>query len=268
MLQRWIYEGELEDPYNEFFVACDDSVQEEELWLRKYSMREDMLPSFIGKALAQKIFSIGKSLNFIRYSCHDDTLVSKPGDIVSDRLQVLKYGDIVTVESSIDAAYTETSRRLLDLLSNKYKLMEHFRALKRYLLLGQGDFIQYLMDSLGCVLLLRDGLDKAANTLYRHNLTGTLETAIRASNAQYDDPEILRRLDVRLLEVSPGDLGWDVFTLDYHVDSPINTVFTPQAMHQYLKLFNFLWRLKRVEHTLSAAWRRMVTSGRKFGMIT
>ena len=47
----------------------------------------------------------------------------------------------------------------------------------------------------------RPGLSKPSNTLYRHNLTGTLEAAIRASNAQYDDPDILRRLDVRLLEV-------------------------------------------------------------------
>lgn len=83
-----------------------------------------------------------------------------------------------------------------------------------------------------------------------------LETAVRASNAQYDDPEILNRLDVRLLEISSGDLGWDVFTLDYHVDSPINTVFSPKAMNLYLRMFNFLWRLKRVEYTLTAAWRR------------
>ena len=34
-----------------------------------------------------------------------------------------------------------------------------------------------------------------------HNLTGVLETAIRATNAQYDDPEIIERLDCRLLEV-------------------------------------------------------------------
>ena len=27
--------------------------------------------------------------------------------------------------------------------------MEHLAALKRYLLLGQGDFVQYLMDQLG-----------------------------------------------------------------------------------------------------------------------
>ena len=42
---------------------------------------------------------------------------------------------------------------------------------------------------------------KAASTLYMHNLTGVLETAIRATNAQYDDPEIIERLDCRLLEV-------------------------------------------------------------------
>lgn len=89
-----------------------------------------------------------------------------------------------------------------------------------------------------------------------------MEAAIRSSNAQYDDPDILRRLDVRLLEMSPGDSGWDVFSLDYHVDSPVNTILTPVAMHQYLKMFNFLWRLKRVEYALSSAWRRQTTSAR------
>lgn len=42
---------------------------------------------------------------------------------------------------------------------------------------------------------------RSASTLYQHNLTGILETAVRATNAQFDNPEILKRLDVRLLEV-------------------------------------------------------------------
>ena len=29
-----------------------------------------------------------------------------------------------------------------------------------------------------------------------------------------------------VLKVSPGDTGWDVFSLDYHVDGPISTVST------------------------------------------
>lgn len=50
--------------------------------------------------------------------------------------------------------------------------------------------------------MYRDTLGKPANTLFRHNLTTILETAVRQSNAQYDDPDILERLDVQLLEVS------------------------------------------------------------------
>ncbi|RHZ90285.1 hypothetical protein Glove_1g17 [Diversispora epigaea] len=257
MLQRWIYEGELDDPFEEFFVSCDQNVQEEDLWRSKYSILKDMQPTFISELLAKKIFSIGKSLNFIRYSCHDNDWVITNAKVAGMN-KSLKYGDMVALESSIDATYTATSQRLLNILFTKYKLKEHFIALKRYLLLGQGDFIQHLMAQLG------PGLGKPATTIYHHNLTGILEAAIRASNAQYDDPDILRRLDAGLLEVSSGDVGWDVFSLFYRVDSPLNTIFTPQAMHQYLKIFNLLWRLKRVEHDLSFCWRRNMTSARSF----
>lgn len=58
-----------------------------------------------------------------------------------------------------------------------------------------------------------------------------------------------------------------MFSLDYYVDSPINTILTPSAMNQYLKLFNFLWRLKHVEHDLSFAWRRNMTSARTLHQI-
>ena len=70
----------------------------------------------------------------------------------------------------------------------------------------------------------RPELCKPASNLYPHNLSSLLETAVAASNAQYEEPDILKRLDVRLLETSPGDTGWDVFSLDYHVDGPIGTV--------------------------------------------
>ncbi len=39
----------------------------------------------------------------------------------------------------------------------------------------------------------------------------------RQTNAQYEEVDILERLDVRLLEIQPGDSGWDVFSLDYKV---------------------------------------------------
>jgi gamma-tubulin complex component 3 len=46
----------------------------------------------------------------------------------------------------IDAAYEDTSTTLIQILMQKYKLLDHFNSLRRYLLLGQGDFINHLMD--------------------------------------------------------------------------------------------------------------------------
>ncbi|KAI9247542.1 Spc98 family-domain-containing protein [Sporodiniella umbellata] len=251
MIQSWVYEGELDDPFEEFFVACNVDAPQQEMWKNKYSIREDMLPSFISKELALKIFSIGKSLNFIRYSCHHRIDVSQNNTL-------FKYDQVQTLERSILVIYKETSQFLLDLLKTKYRLMDHLRALKRYLFLGQGDCIEYLMDILG------PQLDQPASQLFRHHLTSVLETAVRSSNAQYDDPEILQKLDVRLLEAQRDDLGWDVFSLDYRVDTPLDTVIHSGAMTQYLQIFNFLWRLKRIQYTLSTSWKQCGKSGRQF----
>ncbi|KAF6730829.1 Gamma-tubulin complex component 3-like [Oryzias melastigma] len=253
-LYRWIYDGELEDTYHEFFVASDPNVKTDRLWHDKYSLRKSMIPSFITMDQARKVLLIGKSINFLHQVCHDRTPpgkitpASKPADSPKDAAELLS--DLEgAFQEKIDAAYFDTSKYLLDVLNRNYLLLEHLQAMRRYLLLGQGDFIRHLMD------LLKPELARPATTLYQHNLTGILETAVRATNAQYDNAEILKRLDVRLLEVSPGDTGWDVFSLDYHVDGPIATVFTRECMGHYLRVFNFLWRAKRMEYTLTDIWK-------------
>lgn len=60
----------------------------------------------------------------------------------------LKYSDIPGLVRSIDTAYQIASQRLFDVFFDKFKLLDHLRALKHYLLLGYGDFADQLMDSL------------------------------------------------------------------------------------------------------------------------
>ncbi|XP_067569746.1 gamma-tubulin complex component 3 isoform X3 [Pseudorca crassidens] len=249
-LYRWIYDGELEDTYHEFFVASDPTVKTDRLWHDKYTLRKSMIPSFMTMDQSRKVLLIGKSINFLHQVCHDQTPTTKMIAVTKSAESPQDAADFFTdlenaFQGKIDAAYFETSKYLLDVLNKKYSLLDHMQAMRRYLLLGQGDFIRHLMD------LLKPELVRPATTLYQHNLTGILETAVRATNAQFDSPEALRRLDVRLLEVSPGDTGWDVFSLDYHVDGPIATVFTRECMSHYLRVFNFLWRAKRMEYILT-----------------
>lgn len=260
MLRSWIYDGELSDPYKEFFVAepefrpsTDPRRIATSVWEDKYKLDDDMLPSIITQDFAKKIFLIGKSLNFIRYGCGDSAWVEAYSKEASKEL---RYGDTATLEISIDEAYKTTMARLIHLMDDKFKLFDHLRALKKYLLLGQGDFIALLMESLA------SNLDRPANSQYRHTLTAQLEHAIRASNAQYDSPDVLRRLDARMLELSHGEIGWDCFTLEYKIDAPVDVVITPWGSTQYLKVFNFLWRVKRVEFALNSTWRRCMTGAR------
>ena len=107
-----------------------------------------------------------------------------------------------------------------------------------------------LMDSVG------PELKKRAGQLYRHNLTGVLEGALRASNAQFEPTFVLDRVGVRLLEASPGDTGWEVFSLDYAVDAPLDAVIHAGALSQYRVCFHMLWHLKRVEWSLSGSWKQ------------
>lgn len=260
MLRLWIYDGELSDPYKEFFVtepefrpSTDPRRIATSVWEDKYKLDDEMVPSIITQEFAKKVFLIGKSLNFIRYGCGDSAWVEAYSKEASKEL---RYGDTASLENSIDEAYKTTMARLIHLMDTKFKLFEHLRALKKYLLLGQGDFIALLMESLA------SNLDRPANSQYRHTLTAQLEHAIRASNAQFDSPDVLRRLDARMLELSHGEIGWDCFTLEYKIDAPVDVVITPWGSTQYLKVFNFLWRVKRVEFALGSTWRRCMTGAR------
>ncbi|KAF2643676.1 hypothetical protein P280DRAFT_419972 [Massarina eburnea CBS 473.64] len=265
MLRQWIYDGELADPFGEFFVSeqSEEEIREANgqegkggatsVWEDKYKLNGKMLPTIITEEFANKVFLIGKTLNFIRYGCGDAAWVDTYSKEASKELQ---YGDTANLERSIGDAYKTTMARLIDLMANKFKLFDHLQALKRYLLLGAGDFIAVLMESLAA------NLDRPANTQYRHTLTAQLEHAVRNSNAQFDSIEVLRRLDSRMLELSHGEIGWDVFTLEYKIDAPVDVIVTPFGSKQYLKVFNFLWRVKRVEFALGSTWRRCMTGAR------
>lgn len=265
ILRQWIYDGELSDPYSEFFVHEQDphaiKTSEEirargatsSVWEDKYKVSDSMIPSIITLEFAQKVFLIGKSLNFIRHGCGDSLWVD---EYSKDASKELRYGDTATLEAWIDEAYKTTMARLIHLMNSKFHLFSHLKALKDYLLLGQGDFITLLMESLSA------NLDRPAGVQYRHTLTAQLDHAIRGSNAQFDSEETRRRLDARMLHFSHGELGWDCFTLEYKIDAPIDVVVTEWGSKQYLKVFNFLWRIKRVEFVLTTTWRKTMTGAR------
>ncbi|KAG6743894.1 hypothetical protein POTOM_052597 [Populus tomentosa] len=255
MVRSWVLEGQLEDIFAEFFVV-GQPVKAEALWREGYRLHAGMLPSFISQPLAQRILRTGKSINFLRVCCDDRgwadaTTEAAAAAGTTTRRGSLGYGETDALETLVVEAAKRIDKHLLDVMYTRYKFKEHCLAIKRYLLLGQGDFVQYLMDIVG------QELSEPANTISSFQLAGLLESAIRSSNAQYDDRDILDRLRVKMMPHGTGDRGWDVFSLEYDARVPLDTVFTESIMARYLRIFNFLWKLRRVEHALIGAWKTM-----------
>ncbi|XP_066140497.1 gamma-tubulin complex component 3 homolog isoform X1 [Euwallacea fornicatus] len=265
MLSRWLLDGEINDPYSEFFIETKHVVTAERLWHDKYIVRKSVVPSFINMEQAKRILATGKSINFLRQICKDGGQL--PGREALQKLfnststeALFTPEQSIEFHSSLEGVYKETSLRVLDLLKNKFNLYEHLQSLRRYLLLGQGDFIRHLLE------LLTPELNKSAGAIYGHTLSGILESAIRVTNAQYEDEDTLKRLTTTFMSHSIGDVGWDVFSLVYIVDGPIGTIFQP-TMPTYQSLFGALWKAKRTEYVLANMRRQQLSMSKLFRRI-
>ena len=276
VIQVWLNEGDLTDDYGEFFIAEGTSLEatrSEKFWNEAFDIKIDQIPSFLDEKMCRKILNTGKSVNFLKTICKDRdfgnlynygsgrnlaNFASKANK--REYLGNYKYNMNEIIPNLVHKSYFNASSALLKCLREKYDLNLHLIMMRNYLLLGQGDFIRHLLDQ------LKDELDKQANLVYNHNLKDIVDAALRisachpeASNGSTNDQNLLDRLTVKLLEHHPGETGWDIFCLDYVIEdsSPLKAIFSPAIFRSYLRLFQFLWRAKRMEHIVAISWTEL-----------
>ena len=78
---------------------------------------------------------------------------------------------------------------------------------------------------------------------------------LRLALRQSTQTDLSDNLDVMILSTGGEDeTGFDVFSLNYRISSPLSVIFTQNSIQNYLSIFTFLWRLKRTEHSLTNCW--------------
>lgn len=261
MLSHWLLDGEIKDPHNEFFIEEIKEVASDRLWHHKYRVVNTRLPVFVSKALARKIHVSGKSINFLREVCEDKSPIKGREELklaFENNIEDL-FGSVPDskLHEMIDQVYLNTSKKVLDIAMGQYRLLEHLQAMRKYLLLGQGDFINLLMEN------LKDELDRPAKDLYQHALFSIVAASVRATS-QFDDAEILEHLDVKLVHAIDGDRGWDIFTLQYTVHGPLATILELN-MGRYQELFKPLWKAKHTEFVLDNIWKEQMLNAKSLG---
>jgi gamma-tubulin complex component 3 len=253
-LKHWVYSGELVDPMCEFFIEISQKnpIGNDKIWTEKYKINNDMIPSFISRKTAEAILIVGKTKLFMRKFCTDtkwylSAEFIKVENLISFKfMEGLKFGALENWITSISA---ESNSKLKEVIIKEFAFYDHCRMVKNFLLLGKGDFMNTLLENLQTLL------EDPATKVYKHSLTSVLDSALISCAGSGYKKEQLDRLGVYLFESTIGYKGWDIFSLHYEIDAPLNTVFELDTMVSYYKIFNFVWKIKNLVYCLNSFWK-------------
>ncbi|KAI9906394.1 hypothetical protein PsorP6_004825 [Peronosclerospora sorghi] len=275
MVERWIYHGDLVDPYDEFMIQRDDQVSKEDVqdnpystyWQSRYSIRVSQVPLFLSR-LANKILTAGKYLNVFR-TCNRQLHCPFAGEIVYSSSELV-------YEELIEKAHEFASWMLLNLIVRENDLQNRLISLKHYFLMDQGDFFVDFMDVAEEELKLR--ADKLSLSRLESLLHLSLQTSTCSSDPYKDDLQCFLsphnlishmeaihqraqkgpRDSLTTFESSsighPGYRVIDAFTLDYNVKWPLSLVISCGALTKYQMIFRHIFFCKHVERQLCDAW--------------
>ncbi|CAB4316630.1 unnamed protein product [Prunus armeniaca] len=289
ILERWVYEGVIDDPYGEFFIAENKSLQKESLthdydakyWTQRYSLK-DGIPSFLAN-ISGTILTTGKYLNVMRECGHH---VQVPQ---SENSKLMSFGSNHRYLECIKSAYDFASSELLNLIKEKYDLMGKLRSIKHYLLLDQVALISSsprkehvwftVLSLVHFMDIARDELTKKLDEISVEKLQSLLDLALRTTAAATDPchedltccvetSSLLKKLgtltdgersrnvpDDNDLEEPVSITGLETFSLNYKIRWPLSIVISKHSLTKYQLIFRFLFHCKHVDRQLCGAWQ-------------
>ncbi|CCE86729.1 Piso0_005238 [Millerozyma farinosa CBS 7064] len=252
-LESWILKGELLDNSEDFFIQFDVDANNINDIIQFYP---DRVPEFIPMKTetAFKCYQIGKILIFLSKYCKElswtNEYYAKYSEIFFHRNKGLQFMSKSTLLNLVDSQFQALLSYFTVVAYEKYHLFEHLKNFKNFLLTGSNDFIESLIEN-GTPLL-----NEPSNTLTPSQLSKILIQSISSSSALNSEEEFRNRLDARILDLSHGNIGWEVFTLEYKItDLPVDHILNyNNAALEYLKLFNFLWKMKHFSVLLGTSF--------------
>jgi gamma-tubulin complex component 2 len=289
LLAQWLYEGIVEDPFEEFMIKENvdygkESVEKDltdSYWKYRFVVRDDMVPSFLG-GLVEKILITGKYLHVIR-ECRSS--VDRPFDKgllkfkLSNPAFIENPGEHKEFVELIHEAHEWSCQRIVKLLFEEEHLTEIFVSIKRYFFMEVGDLFAIFLES------SQEILESAVKKISQEKLESLFEMAVRISSASNDvykedlacelSPFSLADQMYALLNVkgavtsavkalqqnklAPSPLvslmGIEAFCLDYKVKWPLSIILSRRALTKYKLIFRHLFFCKSVEMQLESMWQ-------------
>lgn len=251
IIEHWVIKGELIDNNEEFFIkfnAKENNIND------IIEFIPTMIPDFfttVNKSIGYKMFQIGKLLIFLNKYCNELTWINnyqlKYSNYVFNVHNGFKSMNMNLINDLINQQYNECLKFFTSIIFQKNSMIDHLNNFKNFYLMKNNDFI----DS-----IIRQGsslFNQPSSSLTSNQLSSILIESINTSTIRHYSQEYIRRLDARILDLSHGNIGWEVFTLEYKInDLPIDNILNyNQGLLEYLKMFHFLWKLRHLQYLLN-----------------
>uniref|UniRef100_A0AAQ4Q5W3 Gamma-tubulin complex component n=1 Tax=Gasterosteus aculeatus aculeatus TaxID=481459 RepID=A0AAQ4Q5W3_GASAC len=311
-LAAWMLHGLLLDQSEEFFVkqgpsaggaAANQEEEEEDLGLgglsgkqlrelqdlrlieeenmlapslQQFSLRAEMLPSYVPIRVAEKILFVGESVQMFENHNHNPSragsILKHQEDLFATELHRLKQQplfSLVDFENLIDRIRSTVAEHLWTLMVEESDLLEQLKIIKDFYLLGRGELYQVFID------LAQHMLKAPPTAVTEHDVNVAFQQA--AHKVLLDDDSLLPLLHLTVdyqgkdskevtgprdgatppQDASPREApptGWAALGLTYKVQWPLHILFTPAILEKYNVVFRYLLSVRRVQSQLQHCW--------------
>lgn len=263
-VEKWIYNGLIDDPFEEFFIQINETISpdslgaeyEEQFWQRRFEIVKDRLPkgSFISKNAIDKILFAGKSIAVLTIC---GLKMPKTAKLTLQALQR---------ETVLDSAKLNSSLRLVTALRDRYELMKFMKMFHDVYLIGRGDWFHKFVKQAG--QLMKQPKDHIHLPALDTDIGLSLPSGMQGVFFAAFDEELLIDRVKRIHSVSaahpsgrksrqphPFATSWDYFDVTARVEWPLSLVFTDTIQKRYQLLFRTLITWKRLEKKLGHCWK-------------
>ncbi|KAH1058295.1 hypothetical protein GYH30_002728 [Glycine max] len=234
----------------------------------------------------QKIHGLAGRFHFqrepaIHTGMGEDLLPQSEADKIEAMLLNLKESSEFhkrSFECAVDSVQAVAASHLWQLVVVRADLNGHLKALKDYFLLAKGDFFQCFLEESRQLMRLPPRQSTAEADLMVPFQLAALKTigeedkyfskvslrmpsfGITVKPSLLDLPKPTSSVDGSSgasLSNASSEMsvdGWDGIALEYSVDWPLHLFFTQEVLSKYLRIFQYLLRLKRTQMELEKLW--------------
>uniref|UniRef100_A0A8C1KAN8 Gamma-tubulin complex component n=1 Tax=Cyprinus carpio TaxID=7962 RepID=A0A8C1KAN8_CYPCA len=227
--------------------------------LQQFSLRVEMLPSYIPVRVAEKILFVGESVqmfeNHNQSPSRAGSILKHQEDMFAAELHRLKQQplfSLVDFENLVDGIRSTVAEHLWTLMVEESDLLGQLKIIKDFYLLGRGELYQVFID------LAQHMLKTPPSAVTEHDVNVAFQQA--AHKVLLDDDNLLPLLhltDRIIMLTSPREApptGWAALGLAYKVQWPLHILFTPAVLEKYNVVFRYLLSVRRVQSELQHCW--------------